>query len=232
MKKLSRRDIRKELRRNEMREALAYLKGFLSERRENAVLTVIVAVVAIGGIYIYTGYQRSVKEEAAGILRDGTRAFQAMLSAAGDADGDERQLFFYNSAVDNFTKLCSGYSGEELSGYARLYLGNCHFYAAEHVKAIKEYGTYLREFPTGIYGGLARKNMAYCYKANGQLREAAEGFKGLLEEKQWGVSEAECTIGLASVYRQMGRTKEADKLLDGILRQEGDSYWKKRLKAE
>ncbi len=232
MKRLSRSVLKKELRRNEIREALEYIRVSFRDRRENLVLAVIVLIVVLGGGYIYVGYQRSVKTEAATLWREGTNNFQAMLASGNDGLAGDQAKIYYRGAVDNFSKLSSGYGGEHLSGYARIYLGNSHFYAKEYVKAIDEYNNYLQEFPEGIYSGLAQKNIAICHRANGQLSEAARIFLDLLAKKPWGVSGSECKANLAAVYNQMGRKEEATKLRREILAAGEDKYWVLRDKAK
>ncbi len=232
MKKISRSELKKELRRNEIREVLEYIRVSLKERRENVVLVVIVAIVILGGGYIYFGYQRSVQAEAVSLWREGTNSFQAMLMSGTDGLEGEQAKMHYNRAVDNFSKLSSGYGGEHLSGYARIYLGNSHFYAKEYVKAISEYNNYLQEYPEGIYSGLARKNIALCHRSNGQLSEAARMFLELLAEKPWGVSVPECKANLAAIYSQMGRKAEAARLRREILAAGEDKYWVLREKAK
>jgi tetratricopeptide (TPR) repeat protein len=232
MKRISRSQLRKQIRRNEVGEALKHIRQYLGAKRENTVLVVIALVILVGGAYIYRGYQQSVEEEAQVLVLEGTRNFQAMLMAAPGGGDNDRSVLYYQRAVESFSKLSSGYGGEHLSGFARIYLGNSHYYAEEYVKAISEYNNYLQEYPEGIYVGLARKNIAFCHRANGQLSQAASILEELTKELPWGVSLAECQSALIGVYRQMGRITDADTLSAQLLKTSKEEYWTSRQKAK
>ena len=227
MAKLSRSQLKKELRRNEIRDLLVYLNQAFTQRREGVILGVILGIIIIGGGYIYIGYQRSLNEEAVQLLADGSSGYQTQVMGWKAEDDSERSRLAYHRAVDSFTKLSSTASDEARSGHARIYLGNSHYYAGEYLKAIGEYDSYLREYPEGMFAGLARKNIALCRKANGQLREAAQELKALVEERPWGVSVPECLVNLAETYQLLGMKNEAIAAENQLVEiAEEEAYWR------
>jgi len=215
-------------------ELLDRLTGYWDRfgRLATSVVGAIVAVAVIGLLYLRA--QSGTEEKAAGKLAEADILFWQG---------------YYPRSYDAAQQVIKLYPGTRSAIEAHRLAGDDAYWRGEpgdFQKSVDEYRAYLKHHRSGLLADAARRSLAYALESNaavlgsqgrsaeaeGQLREAASTYEGLVGKFADRESSAEFLFGTARCYRQLNQPQEAAKRLKRLVDEFGDTAISGRARIE
>jgi len=171
----------------------------------------VVAVVA-AGLFFTWRTRANAEEQAAGRLAEANLFFW---------QGD------YARSLQTARQVAEQWPGTPSGVDARRLAGDDQFWGGKFKESIAEYRRYLERRKTGIVADAVRRSLAYALESDRQYKEAAPLYEGLVGKFD-RESSAEFLYATARCYREMSQPAEADKRLQRLLDEFGETTYANR----
>lgn len=212
------RELRKQIREDELRSGLERAAEWLAAHREEARITaaVVVVVGAIAGGLAYFDAQR--RGEAEGAFSAAMEIFRGPVAAELKPDAERPAGTIYGTAEEKFKKAAAAFDGVErryasqaVAERARYYgaLSRMEFGAYEEAeKALKEAAS--RAGGERIEPALARMALAELYRRRGDKDKAVQAYRDVASDRSLPLPRDYALMSLGSLLEQMDRLAEAE----------------------
>ncbi len=170
-------------------------------------------LLIVGGVYFYTGYQRSTRQR---LLREATRIQEAEIGPTGNpymltfATQEEKD----KATIKAFTELATTYAGTDEGEIARYYMAAGAIDKGNLGEAEKRLQQVIEEAKEP-YPSLARYSLAQLYATQGKTAEAEKLLRVIIEKPSLLVSKEQATITLGRVLAAT-KPAEARKLVEPL----------------
>ncbi len=178
----------------------------------------VLAVVA-AGVFLTMRTRAAAEEQAAGQLAEANILFW---------QGDyARSLQSAKQTAEQWPGTRSGLDALRIEGDDQFWLGNFK-------DAVAQYRRYLERAKTGMVADGVRRSLAYALENDHQFKEAATTFEALVGKFDRQTS-GEFLFAAARCYRETNQPKEAERMLQRLLDEFGETSYANRarmMKAE
>lgn len=212
---MSQRLSRKEIKRDEFKEAVEHAVDYATSHTRLIVqlAVAVLVLVAVGvGIYLYLGYRSGQAEVA---LARAVQVYGARIDAANPKPADEASPTFADEASrrvrarELLSEIQDRFGGTNAGAIARVYLGRIALEEAQPDRARELWQEVLAGEPGQLLAAEVHLNLLKLDLQEGRAEEAASRLEELLQAVDKPVPEDLILFELASVREQLGRTAEA-----------------------
>jgi len=222
---------RKHLKENEFVHLAAATRDAIEQRSGQLAkigLLVAVLLAAVVGVTLY----RNSESSSAGRLLGEAMAVQDARVGAPDAPGapstgpsypnepekTQAMLTKFKAVADQFPGTQEGTFARYREAGAQMVLGNPKEAAAAYQQVIDGGGA-------GIYAAMAKLGLAEAQSRAGEFDKAIETFKSLSANKDGSLPVDGLLLRLARMYREAGKTAEAEQTLNRLVQEFPDSQF-------
>jgi TolA-binding protein len=207
------KELKKELKRDEVGDALQEARGFLTRSEVvKPALTVIGLFLVLAGLYYGQKFRVDSAESA---FARATEVFHAKVGAAASPAAGSGEVFNtesdkYQKAKSMFDDVAKSYGSMPAGRRARYYAALCLVElgrSKEAEEALKQIAA-LRE-PEALEPAMARLRIAELVLRDGRARDAAKFYKSLIEDQGSGLPKDRLLFGLAQSLEAAGDKLEA-----------------------
>jgi tetratricopeptide (TPR) repeat protein len=205
------KELRKELHRDEVGDALQEARGVLTRPEVvKPVLAVLGLILVLFGLYYGQKYRAASAESA---FARATEVYHARVGATPSVDGAatfKTEAEKFQKAKELFDDVASSYSSMPAGRRARFYSALCLAELGQR----KEAEAVLREIATkkdqgAIEPAMARLRVVEMALQDGRAKEAASAYKALIDDQNSGLPKDTLLFGLAESLEAAGEKLEA-----------------------
>lgn len=222
---------RKDLKQDEVREKIVEaIQGITFHGRE--VLYLITIVLAIGFIaFAWSYYEKRQQQESQKLLGTALEKFKTPVNAETDPTDPTRKPEYqfkseaekYSAALKDFEQIIQKYSNTPAADVARYNAGVASFY----LKDTKKAEDYLKEATKvsdrNLLYYVTRTTLARVYAAEGKYDPAIQTLNEAISHNKTYVPQEDLLMQLAGIYKDAGKTKEAEQTYQKIVDQFKDT---------
>lgn len=222
---------RKELKQDEVREKIVgAIKGITFHGRE--VLYLATIVIAIGFIaFAWSYYEKRQQQESQNLLGVALAKFKTQVGAQVDPNDPTRKPEYqyksdaekYSDALKDFEVIIQKYSNTPAADVARYNAGVCAYYLKDYNKAEDLLKQSTRVSDRNVLYYVTRVTLANVYAASGKIDQAVQTLNEAISSNKGYVPDEELLLQLAGIYKDAGKTKEAQDTYQKIVDQFKDS---------
>lgn len=226
-KQVTHQQIRKTLKHDEFRELIGKALVYAKHNLENILISaVILAVIAIL-VPLYFRNQAANETRASNLLDRGTSIYMQTVEPETAAGG---QVF--KSVQDKFQKAREAYA--EVSGtyhntkaarLARLGEADSWFYLKDDDQALAILREDLAKHPGDFFAPTIRERIGVCLEDQKKWQDALNTYQDLLLQNPDYFNARSVRLGVARCEQHLGKTAEAQKLLEEEIAKEPGGYW-------
>jgi tetratricopeptide (TPR) repeat protein len=201
---------RQELKKDEFAERLETIQEFFLHNQKEIVkfggIAVLIAAVAIGGLFLY----RSRQNKASSAFAQALVSFHAPVMPS--APPGTTQLTFksdaekYQQALKQFSEVAGSYSWSAQGRYARYYVGLCQRALGNNTEAEKELKASSEGRDTEL-AALAKFALGGLYEQTGRTDQAEKIYRDLQSHPAATVPKATVELALADLYQKIKPTE-------------------------
>ncbi len=207
--------LRKEIKRNELAEAVEKTVHY-AESHRRLLIQALVGVLALGLVIVLVALFRNLqKDKAAEALAAAIRVYDAPIDATAPKPDDAVAPSFADEAARTakatsvLEKVRSDYRGAESGLVAASYLARIAADKGDLPTARRYWQEVADGTNDGFLGAQARLSLLKVDLAEGKKEEAAKSLEGWLERTEKPMPEDMILFELASVREELGKTDEA-----------------------
>lgn len=219
--------IRKSLKRDELRDLTEKTIHFAKTHTENILISLGVLAVIAFLVPLYFNHLETSERRAAGMYNTAVSHYLQPLAGQSAAVGAE--LFRtreekYKKTQQSFAEVAGTYKNTQAGKMARLGQANSLFFQQKYDEA---QALYRQELPNheGAMGVTIRMRIAQCMESSGKFKEAMDEYQQMLQQDPENFSRQAGRLGLARCQIKLGQNAEAEKILKEIAAADPGSYW-------
>jgi tetratricopeptide (TPR) repeat protein len=226
--------IKKNLKRDELREAIDKLVHFTKGNTENLLIAGILVAVMIILVPLYFRHQAGNELRAANLL---DRAMMIYLQPVKDAASTAAGTFKtaaekYKKAQEAFAEVTGAYPRTKAARWAKLGEANAWFYLKAPEKALAIFQEELAKAPKDVIAPSIQERIAACYVNLQKWAEAQATYEKLLAEFPEYANRRAVRLELARVLRSQNKMEESRKILEEEKNIEPGSYWSEQARRQ
>ena len=207
------KELRNELRRNDLQESLQQARGFLTQSEVvKPALSVLALFLVLGGLYYGQKYRASAAESA---FARATEVFHADVDPGATIPAGSLAAFKtrgekFEKAKSLFDAVAGSYSSMPAGKRARFYSALClaQLGKTQEAEAALKPIAALRD-PDSLEPALARVELAELMLVTGRAKDAVAAYQGLLADAASGLPKDRLLFGLARSFAAAGDKLEA-----------------------
>lgn len=219
--------IRKTIKRDELREGLDKLIHYARTNTENLLIAAIIAVVVAILIPLYFRHQAGNELRAAGLL-DRANAYSqqpvdSTLGALGRGFKDQDEKV--KKTQEAYAEVVNTYKGTQAARLAAMGQANTLFWAKQYEPAAAAFTALLAQHPKDFWTASLRERLGACQENLKQWANAKATYEALLAQSPDYFDRRAVRIALARCQHELGQTAEAAKLLAEEQKEDPGSFW-------
>ena len=207
-----------------------------SKKREATTLIAIILVIAVaaGGYWFWHQHEQ---DKAHAMLSDAMIVRDARVGPPA-APGTSAGLTFptererSQAAIEKFRKAADAYPTTDAGLFARYQEGALQVSAGNSGDAVKAYQAVVDRGGDGLYGQMARLGLAEAYARGKQFEQAITAYKELAQRKDGQLPIDGILIQMGRVYREAGKTSDAQQTFTRLVEEFPDSPFAPDAKRE
>lgn len=212
---MSHRLTRKEIKRDEFREAIGRTVDYASSHRRliaQVAAAIIILAILAGGVLLYLQHRGSQAAEA---LNQALKVYHATIDADSPRPDDPREPTFADEAArrarakELFEAVSDGFGSSDAGGVARVYLAQIAAEEGDLARARELWQGFLDRWDDAMLSAEVQLNLLKLDLAEGKTEEVAGELEGMLASAEKPMPEDVILFELAAVREQLGRTDEA-----------------------
>jgi predicted negative regulator of RcsB-dependent stress response len=233
-KRYTHQQIRKTIKRDELRDGLDKLVHYAKTNTENLLIAVIIGVVIVVLIPLYFRHQAGNELRAANLLDRGLSYDMQPVDAQGAVLGrgfkslEEK----YQKTRDAFAEVTSTYRGTQAARLAGMGQANSQFWAKQYDKALAAYQSLLAEHKQDFWTPTLQERVGACQENLKQWQDALNTYQALLVQTPDYFNHRAVRVAEARCLFHLGKTKEARELLQAEMKIEPGSYWAEQARQQ
>ncbi len=219
-KRYSHKQIRKDLKKDELRNLIDKTVAFVKDNTENLLITVIIVGVIIVLIPLYFNHQVDNEMRAATMLN------QAMSLSMQPVDQGQFKTMGekYKQLGQQYADIVSNYPRTTAGKMALLDEANAAYYAQDYAKAGALFEQALAKFQDMPLWLTIKERLGNCYEQQQQVDKAIATYQEILKDNPDYFAKASVNLSLAHCYLALNKTAEARALLQQQAAQP-KSFW-------
>jgi TolA-binding protein len=208
------KELRKQIKQDELRTGLDHAAGWVSSHRDEARVTVI-ALAVLGLAAVGFGSYRSHRQASAEKAFD--EAFTVFHApVAGEPDAAQGGGTVYATAAEKYQKAAAGFAdvaaryGSSTTGRrARYYAALANLELGKTAEAEAELKELAAEGDDALLRGLARLALAGIHRSSGRWNEAVDGYRRIVDDTGSAVPRDHALMLLGRTLEESQRTPDA-----------------------
>jgi predicted negative regulator of RcsB-dependent stress response len=224
----SHQQIRKSIKRDELRDFTNRAFHFARTNTENLLISaVIVAVVAIL-VPLYFNHLESNEHRASSLLNNAINYYIQPLAGQHAAVGSEafRSLDEkYKKTQQAYSEVATTYKNTKSAQIARLGEANALFFQKKYNDALAIYQQELPQHVKDTLGSSIQFRMGQCQESQAHWKEALGIYQEILRQDSQNYNRHAIRQAMARCYSGLGQKAEAEKLLNEEKAEKGGGYW-------
>lgn len=234
---MSQRLTRKEIKRDQVQEALVGVMEYLQENIRSLLLMGGVVLLAVGAVVAFASYQEGKEIQASEQLAKGIRISSAEISQTPDpsdatnpsfADVESRDA----AARQQLELVIHDFGSSDAAAIARVYLGELAARSGDLDGARELWQTYLEKHGDSMLSAEVRVNLMSVDRAQGRGQELVTRIRAMLEETESDLPQDVLLYQLALTERELGLEEEARSTLQRLLDEHPQSIYAGEVRAE
>ena len=213
MAHLTRHDLKHE---DEFERMVRRTREIFTERGRQILTGVLLGIAVVAAAWAFRHHERNQEEQAGFALSHALRVYHGFVEDPENLQSTPPDLTFstkeekYERALDEFSEVFAQYPGRQAGGFARTYMGLCQARLGRREDALKTLEAAARNANPEV-SAQAKFVLAGEKAQAGQVEEAQEIYRKLIEEKTAASLHPVAQMALADTYRE-SNPEEARKL--------------------
>ena len=205
-RKKSRKEVkisRKDMKKDELVEGSAKVIEYLTSHSNQTLYTVGGVIAALLIVVVFNFYTASRRENASELFTSARNLYDL---AMNETPPSEVSL---KASLEIFNGLINSYKGGSEEALAYFYEGGIYYNLKDYENSINMYDKYLgTSIENSTYEKIAKTNIAYCYKSQGEFDKAIDMFRDI-SDKSSGYLKESSLFDLGLTLEKAGRKDEA-----------------------
>jgi hypothetical protein len=229
--RLSRKEIKHEIREDAFRHAVEESYDYVRDHRRNLVLGIAAVVLLAGGVAGWRAWQVRREAAASDALGRAIQVYDAPVVPTGAKPDDPDEPSFADeasrraSAKQLFEKLEKGSSGTGAAAVAQVYLGRIRLQENDAAGARKVWEEFLDDHPGHMLAAAVRLSLLDLDRKDGKGQQVVERLRADLEKDDKPLPEDVMLYQLGVTLEQLGRRQEAHDAYQRVVDEYPDSPW-------
>jgi len=234
---MSQRLTRKEIKRDQVQEALTGVMEYLRDNLQSLLMLAGLLLLIIGGVAAYRSYLDSKEIEASEQLAQAIRIYSAEITAAPDP-ADPRNPTYGDvasrdaEARSRLEAVLTEFGRSDSAAIAKAYLGELAARSGDLDGARQLWGEYLESQSNQMLASEVRLNLMSVDRAQGRGQELVTQIRAQLEEPETDLPKDVLLYQLALTQRELGLDTEARQTLQHLLEEHPQSVYAAEARAE
>lgn len=219
-KRYSHKQIRKNIKKDELRDILDKSVGFVKNNTENLLITLIIVGVIIVLVPLYFSHQADNEMRAATMLN---QAMSLSMQPVGQGQFKTMEEK-YKQLGKQYADIVSNYPHTAAGKMSLLDEGNAAYYAKDYAKASGLFEQALAKDQQMPLTLTIKERLGNCFEQQKQYDKAIAAYQGILKENPDYFGKASVQLSLAHCFQATGKAAEAKAALQALAGQP-ESFW-------
>ena len=234
---MSQRLTRKEIKRDQVQEALSGVMEFLRDNLRSLVLMAGLVLVLIGAVAAYRSYSEGKEIEAREELARAIRIYSAPIGEALDPADSSNPTFDDVASRDEAARrqleaVLEEFGGSDSAAIAKAYLGESAARSGDLDRARQLWTEFLESQGNHMLASEVRLNLMSVERVQGRGQELVTQIRAQLEEPETDLPKDVLLYQLALTQRELGLDSEARLTMQRLLDEHPQSVYAGEARAE
>jgi TolA-binding protein len=234
---MSQRLTRKEIKRDQVQEALTGVMSYLRENFRTLLLLAGIVILVLGALAAYWSYSESLQIEASEELARAIRTYSAEITESPDSTDPTNPTYGDTMSRDREARrqleiVTSDFGSSDAAAIAKAYLGELAARSGDLEGARQLWEEFLGSQENHMLASEVRLNLMSVDRVEGRGQELVTRIRAMLEVSETVLPKDVLLYQLALTQRQLGFETEARQTLQQILDEHPQSVYAAEARAE
>jgi len=227
------KDVRKLMKRNELKEMLSGFAAFLKKNSENLVIAVVVLLVIVVVIPIFLNNRNGQEQKAQALLAQANYYYTLPVTPPGESgvkyfsnEGEK-----YDRVINAYSEILKNYKGTKAAAESYLGIGNSYYNQGKYKEAKEYYNSFASKYPKDMLLAKAISGRAYCNYQLGNFREAIADWQDVTTVYTHSDVYFDSKMHMGIAYEKLKEKNKAKSIYEEIEKEGSDSDWGREAKA-
>jgi predicted negative regulator of RcsB-dependent stress response len=232
--RLSRKEIKHEIREDAFRQAVGESYGYVLGHRRNLLLGAGIVVLLIVAVVGWRTWATRRETAASDKVARAIKVYQAPVVATGATPDDVDDPSFADEKTRQtrakrlFEELESDYAGTGGAAVAQVYLGRLRLQEGDKAGARRVWEEFLDDHPDHMLAAAVRRTLLDLDREEGKGEQVVQRLRADLEKDKKPLPEDLMLFELGSTLEELGRRQEAHDAFQRVVDEYPDSAWRSK----
>lgn len=233
-KRYTHQQIRKSLKRDELREGLDRIVHYAKTNTENLLISAIIVVVILVLVPLYFRHQATNEMRSASLLdRALSYSMQPVSDPAADFGGGFKSAGEkYKKTQEAYAEVSNTYRGTRAGRLAGMGAANALYYQKQYQQALTAFQEQLDQHKNDFWTPTIRERIAACQENLGKWQDALAAYEAVLAQAPDYFGRRYVRLGIARCQARLGKLEEARRLLKAEQETEAGGYWSEQARQQ
>jgi tetratricopeptide (TPR) repeat protein len=227
------KDVRKLMKRNELKDILTGFGEFFKKNSENLMIAVVVLLVIVIAIPVFLNNRGNQEQKAQNLLAQANYFYTLPVTPPeeGGVKYFSNEGEKYDRVINAYSEILQNYKGTKAAAESYLGIANSYYNQGKLKEAMEYFNSFTVKYPKDTLVSKAISGRAYCNYQLGNYREAIADWQDVTTGHKNSDVYFDSKMHMAMAYEKLKEKDKAKSTYEEIVKEGPDTDWGREAKA-